>query len=260
MSTTCRIRYLGHSAWLAETPARLLLFDYGDVPLKMSGGLSSGRIDFSELPNLPLYAFSSHWHPDHYSANIHRKVCERSNAVFFMGMDRPPNAVRAAMLPACTQPAWPGRTLTADDLTVTCSGSTDSGVSFLVESPEGVFYHGGDLAVWDDGDYFAKAYRKEIDFLADRIRETGRAPDIAFLPVSTSDGYQELPLLEGVRYASQKMRPLHILPMHAHGFEELYRSFAGWAKGSGLQPVLAPENPGDCFDIETTGLRTSVGF
>lgn len=177
-----------------------------------------------------------------------------------MGADKVPGAVSASMLPACTRPAWPRCQLMVDDLAVTCSGSTDCGVSFLVECPEGVFYHGGDLAVWDDGEFFFKTYRQEIDFLAGRIRETGRTPDIAFLPVSTSDGYQEKPLLEGVRYANLQMKPARILPMHANGFEELYQRFKDQARGGDWPPILVPEHPGDQFTVELGGPLPDPGF
>jgi L-ascorbate metabolism protein UlaG (beta-lactamase superfamily) len=250
MSTICKVFYLGHSAWLVKTHLRLLLFDYGDVPRKMPGGLSSGQLDWPELPDLPLYAFSSHRHADHYCARLHRQLGTRPRTTFVLGLDEMPDAAQMLAQPANTRPAWPRSHLAVDDLLITCSGSTDSGVSFLVESPECVIYHGGDLAVWDDQPWFFEAFCQEIDFLADRVRLTGRPPDLAFLAVSTSDGYQEAPLLQGLRYANLQLRPGRILPMHAHGFEELYESFAKGAQGGEWPPVLVAKRPGDSFLID----------
>jgi L-ascorbate metabolism protein UlaG (beta-lactamase superfamily) len=92
-------------------------------------------------------------------------------------------------------------------------------------APEMTIYHGGDLAAWDDTDWFRETYRREIDWLAERLTESGRTLDVAMLPVSTSDGYQEDALLDGLDEALAKLQPRQVLPMHAFGFESLYDSY-----------------------------------
>jgi L-ascorbate metabolism protein UlaG (beta-lactamase superfamily) len=248
--------YLDHSAWLVETGCRLLLFDYGDAPPRPAHGkLEEGVLDLDELPSLPLYAFASHRHGDHYSWKLQQDVAARPCAAFILGIDRKPAPDKMRPWMEGARIAWPRGQLFIDDLVITCSGSTDSGVSFLIEAPEGVFYHGGDLAVWDDTHFFRQVFRQEIDFLARRIEETGRRPDVAFLAVSTADGYQEDALLEGLSYASQKLRPKLFVPMHGHGYEELYGRFADFAEGKDWPPVRCLTLPGTRldFDLEDAG-------
>ncbi len=243
--------YLDHSAWLVETKNRLLLFDYGDLPHRPAGGhLENGVLDLLQLPALPLYAFASHRHADHYSAFLHKQLGRREDTCFFLGLDHQPSKAEAKACPPGTWLCWPHSKLLVDDLTLYFTGSTDSGVSVLIDSPEGVFYHGGDLALWDDTAYYRETYRREIDLLGEWLSQIGRAPDLAFLPVSTSDGYQEDALLGGLWYVLDKMHPRVILPMHAHGYEDLYQNFARLAQAFGWTNILVPQKPGDRFTEE----------
>ena len=249
------IYYLGHSAWLVRTAVRLLLFDYGRLPYRPErGALSEGIFDPGQLDQLPLYAFSSHAHADHYSASLQRRLSRRPETFFIFGQDgRAPGDVPAA----ATDGTWligVHSQLQLGDLTIRTTASTDSGVSFLIDCPEAVIYHGGDLAVWDDADYFKQTYRREIDCLAKWAASLKRPPDLAFLPVSTSDGYQEEELLQGVWYLLNRLNPRFILPMHANGYEHLYRQFASLAAAKGWNNLLVPQKPGDDFHISANKL------
>ena len=239
-----RIRYLGHSAYLVTTPKRCLLFDYGSKPDRSAtGGLSAGIFNADELPDLPLYCFASHRHQDHYSPELHRAMAKRPGANFILGLDEEPDCAATEIAPDQTTLAWPHRIFQLDDLTVCCSGSTDSGVSFMVRAPEAAMYHGGDLAVWDEQDFYQRVYREEIDWLV----QTGCRPDLAMLPVSTSDGYQEEPLLSGLRYCLTKMKPTAVLPMHGADHEHLYRRFADLVGNYNQGDILVPTAAGDLF-------------
>jgi ElaA protein len=248
--TKMTVYYFGHSAWLIQTSRRNLLFDYGAQPLRMRDGhLANGVFNIGDLTDLPLYVFASHRHGDHYAAQLHSELTRRSNTAFIQGLDEQPSSSTVKAAPTGTWLAWPHSELQLDDLLIRSSGSTDSGVSFLVEMPEGVIYHGGDLAIWDDTTFFNRVYREEIDYLAKRLSATNKVPDLAFLPVSTSDGYQEEALLKGLWYALERLAPRTVFPMHAHGFESLYQTFADLAAVRGFPNVLAPAKPGDCFEI-----------
>ena len=245
------VHYLDHSAWLMQTQNRLLLFDYGELPVRQDKGLpAEGVFDLQNLPDMPLYVFASHRHRDHYSAELHKRLSQNERSNFILGLDAKPLVHELKNCPGKTWQVWPNMELVLHDLVIRCTGSTDSGVSFLVESPEGVFYHGGDLAVWDDEAFYRDNYRQQVDLLERWVEQTKRIPAIAFLPVSTSDGFQEEALLDGVWYFLKKIRPLNILPMHAHGYEDLYQRFADLAKAEGWTNVLTPRTPGDCFTFD----------
>ena len=217
--------YLDHSAWLIETGTQRLLFDYGRLPHRAStGGLENGVFDPAAFGDQPLTVFFSHQHGDHYHPDLHRQLGMAGKASVIVGLDVGQHV--SGMMMEHTSIMRPRDRLQKNELLILASGSTDSGVSFLVVAPDFVCYHGGDLAAWDDTAWFREAYRQEIDWLGDRLSETGRTLDVAMLPVSTSDGYQEEVLLEGVDYALEKLRPRQVLPMHGFGFESLYMDFA----------------------------------
>ncbi len=244
------VSYLGHSAWLVITPHRCLLFDYGAQPARHPNGtLSDGVFNADQLPDLPLYVFASHKHGDHYSAYLHSQMAKRPNTSFVMGLDTQPSCADTETAPTGTWLAWPRAEIRLDDMLIICSGSTDSGVSFLVEMPEGVIYHGGDLALWDETTFFRRVYKEEIDWLAQKAAVLDRVPDLAFLPVSTSDGYQETPLLEGLWYFLDHLAPRVIFPMHGHHYESLYSRFAELAAVGGRSRVLVPQKMGDQFEV-----------
>lgn len=243
------VRYLGHSAWLVQTQRRNLLFDYGATPIRRGTSLAEGVFNIDELPDLPLYIFISHRHSDHYSSQLHSQMAKRSGTTIIIGLDQQPSCADTELAPTGTTLAWPHSDLVLDDLRIRASGSTDSGVSFLIDTPEGLIYHGGDLAQWDDTAFFRRVYREEIDWLAEQTAAIGRVPDLAFVPVSTSDGYQEDILLQGLWYFLDKISPAKVLPMHANNYEAFYQTFADLAKAKGFNNVLVPKKPGDQFII-----------
>ena len=248
----CQVLYFGHSAWLVTTPSRCLLFDYGDRPTRHTeGSLADGIFNPDELPDLPLYVFASHRHADHYSARLHSMMAKRDKTWFILGLDEQPSSSGAEVAPVGTWLAWPHAEFQIDDLMIHCSGSTDSGVSFLVFMPEGTIYHGGDLALWDNTVFYNRVFREETDWLAERCEAAARQPDLAFLPVSTSDGYQEDALLTGLWYFIDKISPRNVLPMHGHGYESLYQTFADMAGSMEKSAVTVFQKRGDgaTFDL-----------
>ncbi|MEA4890887.1 MAG: MBL fold metallo-hydrolase [Clostridiaceae bacterium] len=244
-----RIWYLGHSAWLAETAGYRLLFDYGRLPLRPAAGtLNQGVFDPSAYQDRPLYIFSSHQHADHFDIDLMRDAAGYPGTTLIVGQEGRATA-KVKNLANC-QIAEPRGFIQTASFSVWASRSTDSGVSFLAAGPDRVYYHGGDLAVWDDTSAYRTDFRREADWLAAKLAAAGRTLDIAFLPVSTSDGYQETALLDGVEYLAERLRPKHIFPMHAHGFEALYRDFAD--KMQSVMPEIRihiPVKPGDSFTI-----------
>jgi L-ascorbate metabolism protein UlaG (beta-lactamase superfamily) len=250
MSMICDLHYLDQSAWLVQTPARRLLFDYGRIPRRPEhGSLAQGVFDFRRPDPLPLFAFASHSHADHYSASLQRHLGSRPDTWFIFGQDEQPSAAEQAAAPAGTWLIGPHSRLQLADLSIWTTASTDSGVSFLIDLPEALIYHGGDLAVWDDTDFYRRTYRQEIDRLAAWTASLNRVPDLAFLPVSTSDGYQEEAMLQGLWYFLDRLRPRAVAPMHAHGHEHFYRIFGDLAAARGWTNVLEPRNPGDSFTL-----------
>lgn len=137
-----------------------------------------------------------------------------------------------------------------DDFRVMTVRATDKGVAAILQLPEINLYFGGDHAIWDDLDEFRVPYVDSMGTLAGY----GVRPDVAFIPVSTSDGWQEDALIEGCRLAMTRLDPKGVVPMHAFGYESFYESFA--SKVADLPIPVAPirEN-GDRFRFDGESFR-----
>lgn len=250
------VKYLGHSCFAIATPMRILLFDYGRIPDR-SAWPEIGR-NLPPLNGRPLYIFSSHQHGDHFDDDTLNKFPE---AEFFLhGHDREHvyldkqnefeqvNATVYKNEGLRELAVYPRQQIVLDDMAIYCSGSSDQGTAFLIQMPEMTIMHAGDLARWDDLDQYKLVQIEETDWLTEQIIATGR-PDLAFLPACTSDGYQEQPILDGLEDMIRRVKPEIVIPMHGHGFEHLYDSFADWLKGkSDLSAHTGAEimkNPGD---------------
>jgi len=224
------ITYLGHSAWIVETSETVCVFDYDKPPGENS------PLDLNKLQDKPAYFFSSHKHGDHYSARLNEAVSHYANMRFITGGFRSGygNSIEIR----------PRQSKTIPDITVAAAASTDLGVCFLVQTPGLTVFHSGDLANWPDNDDTPVNYFKEIDYIA----SIGKAIDIAFIPVTTFDWYQDPCLLEGAVYAIRKLNPGYTFPMHANGREALYKNFAKYASDSGVtNTIICMEKPGDSW-------------
>ncbi len=250
------VKYLGHSCFAIATPMRILLFDYGRIPDR-SAWLEIGR-NLPPLNGRPLYIFSSHQHGDHFDDDTLNKFPE---AEFFLhGHDREHvyldkqnefeqvNATVYKNEGLRELAVYPRQQIVLDDMAIYCSGSSDQGTAFLIQMPEMTIMHAGDLARWDDLDQYKLVQIEETTWLSEMVNTIGK-PDLAFLVASTSDGYQEQPLLDGLEDMIRRVKPEIVIPMHGHGFEHLYDSFADWLKGkSDLSAHTGAEimkNPGD---------------
>ena len=198
-----KITYIYHSGFLIETPACYYLFDY------YKGALPPLKFD------KPILVFASHSHRDHYNPEIFPMLKH-------MGMEKI-TAVLAKDIPSRKYPtemdsqnivkvtfhqtyALPGNT------TLETLHSTDAGVAFLVQCPEGPIYHAGDLNDWTwsgESDQYNRqmtgSYRHEIDMLQDR------QIDVAFLPL---DPRQEEHYAKGMLYFLKKVKVKQVYPMH----------------------------------------------
>ncbi len=195
-----KITYIYHSCFLAETSRCYYLFDYYRKPLPI--------LDKTK----PVLVFASHRHPDHYNPAVFEKLRA-------MGMEQ----ITAVLAKDIPQKSYPPDT---DVVTVTFHReyelpwdthlstlqSTDQGVAFLLQCPEGCLYHAGDLNDWTwagESDQYNRqmtgSYRHEINLLA-------QTPiDAAFHPL---DPRQEEDYAKGLLYFLKKVHVKRVFPMH----------------------------------------------
>lgn len=229
------IHYLSHSSFLCETDQRWLLFDMGQVPQRPPE--CEPDLEALAASGKPLLVFSSHDHADHYDPAL-KHWCDKTQGCRFLAGDfgrSSGNTIRVG----------PDEDRLIDDFRIITLSATDKGIAALLMFPEITLYFGGDHAIWDDLEAFRAPYLASID----RLAKLDIRPDVAFIPVSTSDGWQEDALLEGCRFLMNRLEPKGVVPMHAYGYESFYASFA--AKTADLHiPVALIRGSGDRFRFD----------
>lgn len=190
-----KIQYIYHSCFKVETANCDLIFDY------FQGSVALG--------DKTTYVFSSHDHPDHYNPVIWEWRRNKPNIKYILSSDikiNPEDNRRDLFIIS------PYEEIKIDDLRIKAYGSTDLGVSFLVQGPGYSLFHAGDLNWWywwqDTPEGIATA---ETLFKAEIAKIKGTSVDLAFFPVD--------PRLEhlyglGADYFIQEVAPRYLLPMH----------------------------------------------
>lgn len=186
--------FIRHSCFTLEFDEFIILFDYfkGDVKL------ASGK---------RVYALCSHSHPDHYSS----KVFDAAKGGFFIF-----SKDIKAKTDRNTHYMGADESFETPDFTVYTYGSTDEGVSFVVEVSGKTIFFAGDLNDWywemEDDEHQRKTmhgmFRKELAKIAQK------RIDIAFFPVDPrQQGQWDL----GAAQVLESLKPKYFFPMHFWG-------------------------------------------
>lgn len=196
-----KITYIHHSGVMVELENCVLLFDYW-----------KGKLTFPE--NKPRYIFISHSHHDHYNPEV-----------FAMGGEV--IADEGIMHQGKTQihSLKPGDKLALDELNISAFGSTDEGVSFMVETEGKRIFHAGDLNYWHWKD---ESTKDEVNEAKDKFEmEIAKIPkvkvDLAMFPVDARIGSDFD--LGALMYINQ-FKPAYFLPIHFSAHPEKVDVFA----------------------------------
>ena len=132
------LTYIFHSGFVLETKKSILIFDYWLDP---SGVVPS----FLKKKKL-VYVFSSHFHEDHFNKAIFEWRKQRNGITYILSKDiykhRRANKEDADVWLA------KGGTWSDGTISVWALGSTDSGVSWIIETEGRRIFHAGDLNNW----------------------------------------------------------------------------------------------------------------
>lgn len=132
------LTYIFHSCFALETEMSILIFDYW---------LDPGRVMPSILQkSKPMYVFASHFHEDHFTKEIFEWRKLRGNITYILSKDIYKHR-RASKEDADVWLAK-GSTWSDGQVSVWATGSTDSGVSWIVETGGKRIFHAGDLNNW----------------------------------------------------------------------------------------------------------------
>lgn len=219
-----RIVFHGHSAFSLDTGKRLLIFDY------QGKGLDAPE------PEARAIAFVSHAHGDHFHPSVVEWMKE-GRVRLVTGDDVAAGGVSLA----------PGEKTVIDGVTVEAYGSTDQGVSFLVQADGRSIFHAGDFNLWhwkheSTGDEIREA-EEAFEAVLSTLR--GKRMDVAFFPADPrmGEGYEQ----GAVRFM-EEIAPEVLIPMHFWDRPEaaVYMKTKERAGGTRIAVMTAP---GEKLDI-----------
>ncbi len=204
-----RVTFLDHSGFLVESDSAALLFDWwkGELP--------------AVKPEVPLYVFASHIHPDHFDPHIFSLDDGSREVRFILGHDiklNPRNLARWGLSPATAEKCQSlrgGEFLELPHAKVEALSSTDEGEAFLVTLDGRTIFHAGDLNWWHwEGEDLAWNRNMEVNFKRYAEPLQGRNIDLAMLPLDPRLGEAGF---WGPAYFLEIADVRRFLPMHQWG-------------------------------------------
>jgi len=221
---TAKITHLFHSGYAVETAEHFLIFDYYQ-PLP-GNGIAEGIITGDYLKTKKkIFVFVSHNHADHFDPIILDWAKDNRAITYILSSDVLANTgqLNCHVLSAYEE-------MSANQVLIKTFGSTDQGISFLLEVDGLTIFHAGDLNWWhwsgesvDEQASAASAFKAEIDKITARANEI----DIAFFPV---DRRMEEFYSIGAEYFAEKFKPKLLVPMHFGKDFAATQAFANKAK------------------------------
>ncbi|MDK2801067.1 MAG: hypothetical protein PWP27_2120 [Clostridiales bacterium] len=200
--------YLFHSSFAVKTKNYFIIFDYYmDTPSKEPRCLQTGVIQPAEIQDDNVVVFSSHNHFDHFNPVIFNWRNKIKNIHYILSSDIRPEQHASDILLVNE-----GNHYTVDDMHIEVLGSTDVGVSFLVNVDGLTIFHSGDLNWWhwkdagqSENQQMEINYKKQINLLKDK------KIDLAFIPVDPRlEEFYKLSLDYFIKTVDASM----VFPMH----------------------------------------------
>lgn len=173
------LTYIFHSGFVVETKSCVFVFDYWLDP--------AGVLDGVLTTSKPVYVLASHFHEDHFTRHIFdwRKLFPATRFTYLLSKD----ILRHKRAEASAADVWMTKGLEwiDEDVKVVATGSTDSGVSWVVEADGVRLFHAGDLNNWyaryltDNycGDTIMSEEFGEVNPLREEKRYLGELKDVA---------------------------------------------------------------------------------
>lgn len=222
-----KIWFVYHSCFVVETESAFLVFDY--FKNKKSAG---SDFDFNDLlkkifeSSKALYVFASHSHHDHFNREILKWQEKKKDTAYILSSDIKlySNAENVNFIGR-------NRELQIGDLKLSTFGSTDEGISFLVQIDGLTLFHAGDLNWWkwpDDTPEEERVMEDAFTGIMDDICAKGKNFDAAFFPV---DGRLEQNYLCGGEYFIERIRPRLFIPMHFGDDYQIPAKFIAFQEG-----------------------------
>lgn len=206
-----KIYYIHHSCFIVESKSSFLIFDY----YKSKTYKENFDFDFKDFiskimqSDKAVYIFASHSHNDHYNSEILTWCINKSNVYYILSDDiKIYNHIEKSFF------LKPNQEIIINNIKICTFGSTDSGVSFMINLDNKNIFHAGDLNWWKWNDD-TPSEEKEMEFafknIINDIVNLNINIDIAFFPV---DKRLEENFMCGGEFFIEKLSPNVFIPMH----------------------------------------------
>ena len=240
---SANITHLFHSGYAVETMEHFLIFDYYQpVPAK-NPSIATGIITGDYLKNKKnVLVFVSHNHSDHFDPIILDWATKNPNITYILSSDVQANTndKTCHMLSAYEE-------IKINGVTIKTFGSTDQGISFLLEVDSLRIFHARDLNWWHwSGESLTEQAAAKVAFIAEIEKLAATSPniDIAFFPI---DRRMEEFYSIGAEYFAAKLQPKLLIPMHFGKDFAATQAFAAKAKKLSLPTVEISRNGQEIF-------------
>lgn len=223
-----KITYIFHSCFMLETEQCVLIFDYWkDSP---AGDVKS----MLERTSKRVYFMASHFHEDHFNPDILALNVPNGQKTIILSRDiirrhRAKETDADVILRR-------GETYSDENIRIKAFGSTDAGVSFMIETAGKKIFHAGDLNNWhwEDESTPQEVKKMEGDFKAvlRDIKAEYPAVDLAMFPVDPRLGTD---FARGARQWLQTIKTTYLAPMHFPPAREKAMTFGKEAEMCGTK-------------------------
>ena len=203
MKTFMNITCIGHSGFLVCLPNYNLIFDYYTD--------KAGIITPAIFTQKKTCVFVSHSHYDHYNQEIYEWSTYGDVLYILDAGCSAPNNDNIIKIPEGESVS-----LYENTVEIRAYGSTDEGVSYLVNADGTILFHAGDLNdwYWEEESTPEKLRESEENYLRIIKQLAGQHIDAAFIPQDPRLGVHAN---RGIRHFKDIVNPNRIIPMHFPG-------------------------------------------
>lgn len=239
-----RLTYIYHSGFAIEADGFAILIDY----FKDTEKPGDKGFVHDELLNRAgtLYILASHFHPDHFNPEVLEWKKKKKEIVYLFSKDiLKRNRVGENDAVYLDK----GDVYEDGHLRIEAFGSTDSGISFLIDCEKKRLFHAGDLNNWhwkdestpEEAAEAERNYLKELDDLAQKADKL----DVAMFPVDPRMGTD---FMRGAQQFVDRIRTKIFIPMHFWERPVEVEAFGPYAESRGCRYALISV-PGEGLDI-----------
>lgn len=221
-----KVTFIYHSGFTIEDEDNYLIFDY------YKGGI--------HLRDKETIIFSSHGHADHFNPEILNWTNEKTSYVFSDDIDVEEKENIVFMSPY--------EDINLKGIKIKTFGSTDLGLSFLIEMKGKTIFYAGDLNWWYwNSNTDQEKIQEEKDFKdeIEKVKAHNPKIDIAFFPV---DPRLEENFYRGGEYFIREFEPDYFFPMHFGDNLQTSKEFAHRFKDLSTK-VMVIDKEGQVFEL-----------